>query len=68
MCPGRFFAKQEILTAVAIMVVKFEMQMVGFVGHDGKRSERGPEGDVKGAGAGALLPDRDLLVRIRRTS
>ena len=66
MCPGRFFAKQEVLTAVAMMIVKFDIEFVELVHLDGKKSARGPEADVKGAGTGALSPDRDMTVRIRR--
>jgi hypothetical protein len=36
MCPGRFFAKQEILTAVAIMILKFDIHCIKFVHHNGK--------------------------------
>jgi cytochrome P450 len=68
MCPGRFFAKQEILTAVAVMILKFDIEFVEFIHHNGRTSERGPEADVNGAGAGALFPDRDIMVRLRRTS
>jgi hypothetical protein len=33
-----------------------------------KTSNSGPEADVNGAGGGALLPDRDIMVRLRRKS
>jgi len=65
-CPGRFFAKQEVLIAVAIMILKFDIEFVKFIGHDGSDSDRGPETDTKNAGAGAVSPDRDLLVRLKR--
>ncbi|KAF4634070.1 hypothetical protein G7Y89_g4045 [Cudoniella acicularis] len=61
MCPGRFFAKQEVLAAVALMIAKFEMEFVGYVTHEGKKSERGPRPDLKNAGSGALVPDGDLM-------
>lgn len=66
MCPGRFFAKQEILVAVGVMIVRFDIEMIGYIERDGKNSERGPEPDVKNAGSGALLPDRDIMVRLRK--
>jgi hypothetical protein len=66
MCPGRFFAKQEVLTAVGNMIVKFDIEFIRYVQHDGKNSERAPEPDLKNAGSGALLPDRDIIVRLRK--
>ena len=66
MCPGRFFAKQEVLTAVGIMIVKFDIEFIRYVQHDGKNSDVGQEPDVKNAGSGALLPDRDIIVRLRK--
>ncbi|KAG9235358.1 cytochrome P450 [Amylocarpus encephaloides] len=66
MCPGRFFAKQEILSGVAIMIAKFEIEFVENVHHDGTPSKRGPDADINNAGSGALLPDSDLKVRLRR--
>ena len=66
MCPGRFFAKQEVLIAVAIFIWKFEVEFVEFITMDGKKSDRGPELDIRNVGAGAVVPDRDLRVRLRR--
>jgi hypothetical protein len=66
MCPGRFFAKQEILTAVAMFIWKFEVEFLEFVTMDGGKSDRGPELDRSTAGAGAVVPDRDLRVRLKR--
>lgn len=66
MCPGRFFAKQEILTAVGIIILRFDIELIRYIEHDGKNSERGPEPDVRKAGSGALLPDRDIMVRVRK--
>ena len=66
MCPGRFFAKQEILIAIAVMLVKFEIEFVGFVETDGKARKRALSYDPKGAGAGGLFPDGDLRCKIRR--
>jgi hypothetical protein len=66
MCPGRFFAKQEVVTAVAMFIWKFEFEFVEFVMMDGKHSDRGPELDIGNVGAGAVVPDRDVRVRLRR--
>ena len=66
MCLGRFFAKQEILAAVAILICKFEVEFLEFVTMEGGKSERGPEQDGRNVGSGAVVPDRDLMVRLKR--
>ncbi|KAF2767281.1 cytochrome P450 [Teratosphaeria nubilosa] len=35
MCPGRNFAKQEVLGSVAVLLLDFDLSFVGFVGGDG---------------------------------
>jgi len=65
MCPGRFFAKQEILIAIAVMVLRYEIEFVENIDRKGKRIEREIGIDPAGAGAGALFPDGDLRCRIR---
>jgi len=66
MCPGRFFAKQEILISVAIMVMKYDFEFVEVVDQKG-RAKKGELGyDRSGAGFGALHPDGDLRCRIRK--
>lgn len=56
MCPGRYFAKAEMLTSLAVMVTLFEIELLGPV----------PSPSMNGVGFGALSPDRPLPVRIRR--
>ncbi|KAG5770336.1 hypothetical protein H9Q73_013228 [Fusarium xylarioides] len=64
MCPGRNYAKQEILSAVVLFFVHFEIEPLRFVDRDGKASDRGPE--VGNEARGVARVDRDLLVRLRR--
>ncbi|KAF5989250.1 cytochrome P450 monooxygenase 3A7 [Fusarium coicis] len=64
MCPGRNYAKQEILSAVVLFFSHFEIKPLRFVDRDGKTSERGPE--VGNEARGVARVDRDLLVRLRR--
>ncbi|KAK6827835.1 hypothetical protein PG987_011176 [Apiospora arundinis] len=64
-CPGRFFAKQEILAAVAMVVASFDMEFVENVQLDGKPSERGPGVDNCDS-RGIISLDRDVVVRMRR--
>ncbi|CAG8970672.1 hypothetical protein HYALB_00003427 [Hymenoscyphus albidus] len=66
-CSGRFFAKQEIMTAVALLVMKFDFDFEGgWVTKDGKTSERGAKCNESLAGSGVLTRDRDMVVKMKR--
>jgi hypothetical protein len=65
-CTGRFFAKQEIMAAAAIMILKFDVEPLGWVTLCGKTSKRAARPDEKFAGSGVLPPDRDMMVKITR--
>ncbi|KAI0110918.1 putative cytochrome P450 [Nemania sp. FL0031] len=67
-CPGRQFAKSEILTTVALVVTRLEVELQGWIATDGKASDRPAQSDLKYCGAGAMPPDRDMRVRWRRIS
>jgi cytochrome P450 len=64
MCPGRNFAKQEIIGTMALFLARFELEVVEWVVPDGGRGEvreaRNGEGMV------VCQPDRDLKVRVTR--
>ncbi|KAK0702331.1 cytochrome P450 [Lasiosphaeris hirsuta] len=62
-CPGRFFAKQEIIGTIALFVAQFEAEVVGWVMHDGSPSDREAR---NGAGMALSQPDRDLKIRVKR--
>ena len=64
-CPGRFYAKNQIISAVAIFLWAFEVQFDGFVDLRGRPSSRGPQAGGREA-RGTLQLDRDMRVRIRR--
>jgi cytochrome P450 len=66
LCPGRHFAKQEIMAAIALMILRFDFEVLGYVKMDGSRSERGPRLDEEFVGSGAVPPDRDMRVRLRK--
>lgn len=59
-CPGRHFAKQEMLAAVAIMLHEFEIELVD------KAEAQKTRPDMKMFPTGALGPDRGVRVRMRR--
>nr|POE86524.1 cholesterol 7-alpha-monooxygenase [Quercus suber] len=65
-CPGRVFAKQEALGALALILLRFDFEVMGFVDKDQKRTDMFPEFAKAFAGSGALAPGGDLKVKIRR--
>ncbi|KAI0015380.1 putative cytochrome P450 [Xylariomycetidae sp. FL0641] len=65
-CPGRQLAKYEILTTIALIVSQFEIELVGWTKLDGTPSNRVAESDLRYSGAGAMPPDRDMRIRLRR--
>ncbi|KAI0398722.1 putative cytochrome P450 [Xylaria palmicola] len=67
-CPGRQYAKLEILTAVALVVSRLEIEMQEWITKDGKASDRPAQSDLRYCGAGAMPPDRDMRVQWRRVS
>ncbi|CCF45829.1 hypothetical protein CH063_03708 [Colletotrichum higginsianum] len=66
MCPGRNFAKQEIMLAVAMIVSRFDIEFEDWVKPNGSDSDRPPMNDKAYVGAGAVPPDRDARLRWRR--
>lgn len=63
MCPGRGFAKQEMILTVAMMVMMFEFEVVGWETLDGKPSSQ-PAGNK--LNLFTFAPDRELKVKVRR--
>jgi hypothetical protein len=67
MCPGRFFAKQEILLAVAIFVANFDIEFEQWINEDGSNSARPAQDDGRYAAFIAMHPDREMVIRCRRS-
>ena len=71
-CPGRVLAKEIILSAVAVLLLTFEFEFVGWVeeGGDGGGRELArdvfPQRKESCVGIGVLHADRDMKVNIRR--
>jgi cytochrome P450 len=72
-CPGRVFARQEILGAIATFLLTFETDFVEYLkpGDDGLvsagRDEGGfPKVGKQYPGAGVVVQEGDTLVRLRR--
>jgi cytochrome P450 len=65
-CPGRFFAKQEIMLTLAMMVARFDIEFIEWTKLDGSASDREARSDVMSCGAAAVHPDRDMKIRWKR--
>ena len=65
-CPGRVFAKQEALGAFAMVLLRFDFDVLGFVDKDGKETDDFPGFARVFPGSGALTPSGDLKVKMRR--
>lgn len=61
LCPGRHFAKQEIITTAAIFLTAYEMEL-----EVRKGGSKGPQSDMSCFGFGTMPPDRAIPFRIRR--
>ena len=59
MCPGRHFAKLEMLSSLAIMLTLFDVEIADTV-------SKIPAKSMEGFGFGALWPKEKLPVRMRR--
>ena len=65
MCPGRNFAKQEILASVATVLLNFDIKPLEFLDEQGKVTERFPTMRDGSMGAGVMATDGDLRVELR---
>ncbi|KAH8594147.1 hypothetical protein B0O99DRAFT_688170 [Bisporella sp. PMI_857] len=66
MCPGRHFAKQEILLTLAILITKFDMEFLDWTTMDGKKSDKPAHDDGRYAGIIAMPPDREMKIRWKK--
>ena len=60
MCPGRFFAKQEMLASIAVMLQQFEIELTDI------EAARKVEPDTRYFPVGAMPPKSKVPIRIRR--
>ena len=61
MCPGRHFAKYEMLLSFAVLVDQFDIEILS-------PKEWRPDNDLNRYGFGSLLPKQKVEARIRRRS
>ncbi|KAI0144819.1 putative cytochrome P450 [Pestalotiopsis sp. NC0098] len=64
-CPGRQLAKFEIFTTIALVLLRFDIELVEWTHPDGSPSKRAAESDMRYCGAGAMPPDRDVKIKLR---
>lgn len=60
LCPGRHFAKREIIATTAILLSAYDMELIH---EEGKKR---PEVDLRSFGFGTMPPNRKMPCRIRR--
>jgi len=65
MCPGRVWAKQEVLSAVATVLLKFDFEITGFVDEAGKSVKTFPGLKRGFLGSSVMVPGGDLVAVIR---
>jgi hypothetical protein len=66
-CPGRVFAKQEILASVAMILLEFEFEFVDFLDNTGKATTKFPGLSAAYPGSGVVVMSGDMKVRIKRS-
>lgn len=67
-CPGRHMAKREIMSAIATIVVNFDIELLDYIMADGsdEKSDRLPLDDTWYGGFGSMEPDREVKIRWTR--
>ena len=66
MCPGRNFAKQEVLGSVATILLTFDLEPLGFVDEKGRSTSKFPGLRKSYTGSGIMATDADMMVRIKQ--
>ena len=65
-CPGRHFSKYEILIAVAVMILEYDFEVLGYIDANERKIGGQPEPRQEYGGGGVMPPDRDMLVTISK--
>lgn len=65
-CPGRVFAKQEILGAVASVLLTFDFEVLGYVDANGKETSKFPGLRDSLPGSAVMVASGDLKVKVQR--
>ncbi|KAF2668284.1 cytochrome P450 [Microthyrium microscopicum] len=65
-CPGRIFAKQEVLASVAMVLLTFDFDFVSYTDLGGNKTSRFPGPADVFQGTGVIAGNGDVRVRIKR--
>ena len=65
-CPGRVFAKQEVMASVALILLTFEFEVLGFTDENGTNRATFPSLRKAYNGTGVMSMDGDITVRMKR--
>jgi len=65
-CPGRVFAKQEVLAAVAIVLLDFDIEALGYLDQNGNAVENFPGLRDAYQGTAITVMDGDIKVRMKK--
>ncbi|KAJ9649227.1 hypothetical protein H2199_000001 [Coniosporium tulheliwenetii] len=65
-CPGRVFAKQEVLACLAMVLLGFEFEALGYVEESGRKRDKFPTLRHGYSGSGTVVMDGDVKVRMKR--
>lgn len=66
MCPGRTFAKQEILASVAMVLLDYEIEVLGFTESNGKATSQFPGLRDTLPGPAVFVANGDVRVKMKR--
>ena len=67
-CPGRVFAKQQVLAVVAMVLLNYDIQPVKFLDGRGKETDKFPCLSRRLPGSGVIAMEGDMEVRMKRRS
>jgi cytochrome P450 len=67
-CPGRVFAKQEVLAAVATVLLNYDILPISFLDGQGKKTDKFPCLAKTFGGPGVIPIQGDMEVRMKRRS
>ena len=65
-CPGRVFAKQEVLASVALLLLGFDFEVIGFMDEKGGKADKFPGLRNAYLGSGVVVVGGDMKVKIKR--
>ncbi|KAJ9653373.1 hypothetical protein H2198_007462 [Neophaeococcomyces mojaviensis] len=66
MCPGRNFAKQEILGALAVVLLTFEFEFIGYVDAKGNTTDKFPGLRDTLPGSAVMAASGDFKLKVKR--